>query len=83
MLTFERLLVPLPDVPDLVHGIVSTDPPKVQCDGCGLVATGTRLGVLVLTCGIRFNSRRYDHDPRRLCEDCRKTEWAPRSAPTK
>lgn len=75
-MTYERLLLPLPDVDRLVHGIVSTSPPKVQCDGCGLVATGQRLTTTILTCGITFNPRAYTHgDKRRLCRDCATTEW--------
>lgn len=70
-ITFDRLLVPLDDIEGLAHGIVSVDPPKVQCDGCGLVATGDRMTSTILFCGIKFNSRVYDHgDPRRLCADC-------------
>ena len=69
MITLDRILVPFPDIPGKVHGIVSLDPPKVQCDGCGLVATGTHLNLLILTCGIKFNPR--SGDSRRLCADCR------------
>lgn len=78
VITLDGLLVPLPDVDGCVHGIVSLDPPKVQCDGCGLLATGAGLGIaaLVILCGIRFNTHRYGHgDDRRLCEDCRKAVW--------
>lgn len=75
-LTYEQLLVPLPDVEGLVHGIVSVDPPRVQCDGCGLVATGRKLTTTILTCGITFNARLFHHgDERRLCRDCAKSEW--------
>ena len=79
MITEERLLVPLPDVEGCVHGIVSLEPPKVQCDGCGLVATGVdvALSVLIILCGIRFNTLRYGHgDDRRLCSDCRAAVWS-------
>jgi hypothetical protein len=72
MMMFEKLLVPLPDVEGCVHGIVSLDPPKVQCDGCGLVATGVSLAVTVLTCGIVFDLR--ESDDVRLCADCRGAE---------
>jgi hypothetical protein len=72
----DRLLLPLPDVDGLVHGIVSVDPPRVQCDGCGLVATG-QAGTLALTvmfCDILFSHR--DRFTRRLCGDCRKAVWS-------
>lgn len=68
MITLDRVLVPFPDVPGKVHGIVSLDPPKVQCDGCGLVATGDDLCFLILFCGINFNTR--GDDRRRLCAEC-------------
>jgi len=71
-LTYERLLVPLPDVPGLVHGIVSVDPPMVQCDGCGLVATGPagRGGLTVILADITFD--RGDGFTERLCGECRR-----------
>lgn len=58
------------DVEGYVHGIVSLDPPRVRCDGCGVEAVGTRggLSVLILTCGIEF---RPGLDGRRLCSECR------------
>lgn len=68
MITFDRVLVLYPDIPGKVHGIVSLDPPKVQCDGCGLVATGTSLTFLIMFCGIKFNNR--GNDRRRLCTEC-------------
>lgn len=74
-LTFEHLLVPLPDVEGCVHGIVSLDPPRVQCDGCGLVATGEgmSLGLLIILAQFLFDPYRYGHgDDRRRCADCRK-----------
>jgi hypothetical protein len=69
MTTWDRALVTFPDIPGYVHGIVSLEPPKVQCDGCGLVATGAWLNLLILTCGIKFNPR--SGDGRRLCAGCR------------
>jgi hypothetical protein len=71
----EWLLTPLPDLPGYVHGIVSVDPPKVQCDGCGLVVTGDwankalSLNLTIVTAGIDFDSR--DPDSGRQCQDCR------------
>lgn len=76
-------LVLLPDLPGLVHGIVQIDPfVRIQCDGCGLIYDGqpgkTALGIL--TCGIVFSPKRYQHpqrpDRRRLCRSCRAAEWA-------
>ena len=61
-----------PDLPGKVHGIVSLDPPTVQCDGCGYTYSNPHLGLAVLTSGIQFHPR---HPGRRLCRDCRKTEW--------
>lgn len=69
----------LPDIPGKVHGIVSLDPPGVQCDGCGYVHTHITLALAVQT-GPRFC--RYATDPRpewrdgrRLCGDCAAREW--------
>ena len=70
MITFERLLVPMDDLPGYVHGIVSLDPPMVQCDTCGTVATGDSLALTVLTSGIHFDA--FDHHSTRRCRDC----WA-------
>ncbi|QJU54358.1 hypothetical protein SCB71_14525 [Herbiconiux sp. KACC 21604] len=63
----------------LVHGL-TLDPPTVTCDGCGRTATASSQGVpfniVILTCGIVFNPRTYGRgDDRRLCRDCRRTEW--------
>lgn len=68
-----------PDLPGVVHGIVSLDPPRIQCDGCGHVHEGApgRLALAVIVSGIRFNPRRYaaGTDRRRLCESCASSEW--------
>jgi hypothetical protein len=76
-------LVLLPDLPGLVHGIVQVDPfVRIQCDGCGFIYDGTpgKVAFGILTCGIVFSSRRYQHpqrpDRRRLCRSCRAVEWA-------
>ncbi len=62
----------------LVHGIVSVDPPTIRCDGCGHEATGAKIGLLILTCGILFNPR-LPQDGRRLCMECRTAAgWGPR-----
>lgn len=55
----------------LVHGIVSVTPPTVRCDGCGFEASGGRLALLVMTCGIVFNPLEFAQDKRRLCAGCR------------
>ncbi|MFJ8815454.1 hypothetical protein [Amycolatopsis thermoflava] len=75
-------LVLLPDLPGKVHGIVQMDPHiRIQCDGCGYIYDGEpgRPALAVILSGIRFNARRYhsarDRDRRRLCRECRKTEW--------
>lgn len=64
----------LPTLPGLVDGIVSLDPPQVQCRGCGVIATGDprrrrALNVLILTCRIHFHVA--DGHTKRLCADCR------------
>lgn len=73
----------LPDVDGLVHGIVQLEPyVRIQCDGCGYIHDGEpgKTAFAILTCGIRFNARRYrsatDRDTRRLCRDCQKAEWS-------
>ena len=38
----------LPTVPGKVHGIVSLDPPTVQCDGCAATYTGRTLARAIL-----------------------------------
>ena len=38
----------LPTVPGKVHGIVSLDPPTVQCDGCCATYTGRTLARAIL-----------------------------------
>ena len=66
----------------LVHGL-TIDPPTVTCDGCGYSvtapSTGVPFNVVILTCGIVFNPGTYKNgDARRLCRDCRRTEWGHR-----
>lgn len=78
----------LPDVPGLVHGIVSLDPPTIQCDGCGHLyvhTDGGTLAVAIIRSGINYYPMRYNlpadhplHDQRRLCADCRSREWGTR-----
>lgn len=61
----------LPAVAGLVDGIVSLNPPRVQCRGCGVIATGEagKLNLLALTCNIIFH--RADGWTTRLCAGCR------------
>jgi hypothetical protein len=67
----------LPTMPGLVDGIVSLDPPQVQCRGCGVIATGEShprgshiaLNLVILTCRILFHVA--DGRTKRLCADCR------------
>lgn len=73
----------LPDLPGTVHGIVQIDPfIRIQCDGCGYIHDGKpgKATLAIQTCGILFSHRRYrsvrQRDTRRLCRDCRKTQWA-------
>lgn len=75
-LRFDRPLIPYGDAAGgYVHGIVSLDPPRVQCDGCGLVAEGDSLSLTILFCQIVFNSR--VGCGRRMCYECWKVEgWA-------
>lgn len=63
-------MVPLPDLPGLAHGIVSLDPPTIQCDGCGLLHTATTIGWAVIGSRIIFTHGR----DRRLCVACRVRE---------
>lgn len=58
----------LPDLDGLVHGIVSLNPPTVQCDGCGALCSNKSLALTVLTSGIIFNPR--ENDGRRMCATC-------------
>lgn len=58
-----------PDLPGYVHGIISTDPPTVQCDGCGVTRSGQTWAHAVLLGDIVFSTRSTDR--RRLCGSCR------------
>ena len=72
--------VTLPDEPGMVHGIKSTGPWVIQCDGCGLILTkGERETVVIFLSRIIFNPRVYQDDPRRMCADCWQAEgWTHR-----
>ena len=61
----------LPTLPGKAHGIVSLDPPTVQCDACAATYTAPTLARAVIDSEFHFNPRRA-HDPRRLCRDCAK-----------
>lgn len=60
----------------LTRGIISVDPPIIECDGCGYTYTTTRgLAFAVLFSGIEFNPA-IRGDDRRLCRECRiKAGW--------
>lgn len=60
----------LPDLPGLTHGIVSLNPPTVQCDGCGQLHTAATISRAVIGSGIIFT---HGLD-RRLCAACRASE---------
>lgn len=50
------------------HGIISVDPMRIQCDGCGAIAEHDRastVALFVMLCGIEFVG------PDRLCAECR------------
>jgi len=64
-------LVLLPDIPGLVHGIVSLNPPTIQCDGCGITYSHPSTAHAVITSGIQFH---HTHPELRLCRDCRSKE---------
>lgn len=68
---------PLGTVVGLVHGIVSLDPPAIQCDRCLVVRTfaGRSAAVAVLTSRITFGRGYPTGDKRRLCEACAAVEW--------
>jgi hypothetical protein len=74
---FQRCLVgdsspaQLPTLEGCVDGIVSREPPMLQCRGCGVVHIGQsgKLALLVVTSSIHFHVG--DGRTRRLCADCR------------
>jgi hypothetical protein len=61
----------LPTLAGKVDGVVSLDPPMIQCRGCGVIHTGEpgKLWLLTQTCNILFHVA--DGRTRRLCADCR------------
>ena len=63
----DTLPIILPTVPGRVEGIVSLDPPMVQCQGCGATYAGRTLGLTVLRSNILF----HQHRSPRLCKACR------------
>lgn len=64
----------LPDLPGCVHGIVSMDPPTIQCDGCGHTFSHRSIAYAAILSGIVFEPSRHP-DTRRLCRECRRVEW--------
>ena len=69
--------VALPTLPGLVHGTVGAEPFEIQCDECLVVRSGATKsgGAQIILTDITFNPRRYHHDQRRLCDDCRTIHW--------
>lgn len=68
----------LPTLEGCVHGIVGLNPARIQCDECHGIYEGdpnSRDGANIILSGIRFNSRRYHQDNRRLCKECRAIHW--------
>lgn len=59
----------MPDLPGVVHGIISLDPPMIQCDGCGKIDTGERLAMAVILSDIKFNPR-AEREGVRMCTPC-------------
>ena len=59
----------------LAHGIISANPPTIECDGCGYTfTTNGSLSWAVRFSGIEFNPS--GGDERRLCYECRiKAGW--------
>lgn len=72
-------LIPEPTMDGCVHGILSLDPVRIQCDGCLHIYEGDPKlpkGAQIVLSRINFNHILYDQgDKRRLCTGCRKTEW--------
>jgi len=66
--TWEHPTAAYPDIPGLVHGIVGTNPTRVQCDGCRRVAVGSSLALTVMTSGIVFNAK--SGTGQRMCGEC-------------
>ncbi|MDM4761913.1 hypothetical protein QT381_02700 [Galbitalea sp. SE-J8] len=66
----------LADLPSYVHGIVSVDPLRIQCDGCGRIdeqQPGQTVAVTIIRSDIRFGHGVYDvdrHLDARLCAAC-------------
>lgn len=65
------MVVLRPDLPGYVHGIVSLDPPGIQCDGCGRVDTCPTVALAVLRSDIGFLDR---DSRRRMCRNCWQAE---------
>jgi len=67
-------MLPQPTVPGKVDGIISLDPPAIQCGECGEVWTdGNRIGLAVILSGAAgwgFLVRNCSHDLMRRCGDC-------------
>lgn len=58
-----------PTLAGKVSGIVDDDPWTVQCQDCGVTASGPRIGLLVILSGYRFHICEGPQGIRR-CADC-------------
>ena len=67
-------MLPQPTLPGKVDGIVSLDPPMIQCHDCGEVWTeGRTIGFAVVLSGCHgwgFLVARCPHEKVRRCGDC-------------
>lgn len=53
------------------HGIVSINPPEVQCDECGHIHSHEKMGMAAILSGILFAPAMLcKDDKRRLCRPC-------------
>lgn len=73
-------MLPQEALPGKVTGVISLDPPTIQCGGCGLTYSHPRLHIAVCCSGIKFSPRAHlpngDRDHRRLCPPCqRDADW--------
>lgn len=63
-----------PTLPGVVDGIISIDPPRLQCRGCGRIDEGKpgKMNLLIITSDIYFHGAGWpDGTNPRLCQTCR------------
>ena len=61
----------LPTLPGKVAGIVSEDPPTVQCQDCAATQSGTWHRIIAGADGFHFHAGWIDGTNPRLCRPCR------------